>query len=144
MEKVLAALRSAWAHVLAAKAWLATWKWTLAVNGWHGVLAVVALAVLLSVVWYQGRLSVRDARAYAVSLLAEPASPLAMPDARIISNAALASCEAQVSKAVRVANAWRDRAMQPKDVVIPAACKPKVIYKYVRRKPKTLLDELGF
>jgi len=92
MEKLLAALRSAWAHVLVWKTWLQTWQWSLKVNGLHVVTASVALIALLTVVWWNGRLSVKHARSYAVSLLAEPAQPLLKPAAQAIS----ATCEPKV------------------------------------------------
>jgi hypothetical protein len=66
----IAAGRSARSHVVAWKVWAQSYHWTIGVDGFQVFLGAVAACLVLSAVWWDGRLSARDVRSYAVSLLA--------------------------------------------------------------------------
>ena len=146
MEKLMAALRSAWAYVLVFKNWLKSW--TFSVNGFQAVVAGVLVGILLTVAYWNGRLSHREVGR--MLGFAMPAADFAQP---------VAVDQVLLDQCTKTAWAWRDRAVQAEtdlalskgdaSTVKTAAnlpkpeCKAQVRYVKVCPKQSTVLEDLG-
>lgn len=165
-EKILTVLRSLWAYLLSWKSWTVTkigaFKMTLTVTGWNiVVIGLVSLVVVLTAYW-TGKLSVRQAKSYMVSLLQPEARTLALPSAPmptdanialITDNAKLEAENADLRQALsdmtaiaqakhnRLLAAETEMAQHRAEPLEVAKCVPKV--RYVRVKEKTFLCDVA-
>lgn len=159
LAKIPVYLRSLWAHTLAWKTWLRAKEYALKVNGLQVVLASLGLFILLSVVWWDGRLSARDVRSYAVSLIEPEPKAIAIDpalpnlDAAVI--AQLQAENADLQRQLVEANRGYDKVSEelhelrlkqadysdtPRQQV---SCEPVVKWKRYCPRQKTVMEELG-